>query len=93
MPAMSRQSGRGSLSNRKHRISGHASHNSPDGAEEPDLATALRGFTGQWVAIRGQKVVASAGTVSELVNLLRDSENEYNAESVFRVPRNAKEDT
>lgn len=62
----------------------------PDEPKRRDLAVALRKFTGTWVAIRGQEILASADGPLDLVNVLRD--RGYRADSVFRVPRNAKED-
>jgi hypothetical protein len=62
----------------------------PDAPKHEDLTVALRRFVGRWVAIRGEEILASADTPLDLVNLLRD--RGYKADSVFRVPRNAKED-
>jgi hypothetical protein len=62
-------------------------------ADEPkrrDLSAVLRDFIGRWVAVRDQEVLASADTPLDLVNVLRDQG--YQADSVFRVPRDAKED-
>jgi hypothetical protein len=54
------------------------------------LVEALRKLTGLWVAIRDEQVMASATSPLEIVRMLRD--RGLRADSVFRVPRDARGD-
>lgn len=61
---------------------------------EPDykekLLAALRLHIGHWVAIRGAEVLVSGDSPRDVIQLLRD--RNLRADSVFRVPRDAKQE-
>jgi hypothetical protein len=62
---------------------------------EPDykekLLASLRLHVGHWVAIRGADVLASGNSPRDVIDFLRN--RNLRADSVFRVPRDARQDT
>lgn len=55
-----------------------------------DLVDALRPHLGQWVAVKGARVLIAADTPGEVVEWLR--ENAEQADGCFRVPENPVKD-
>lgn len=54
------------------------------------LIASLRRLLGRWVAIRGSEVLIAAGSSREVIDFLRA--HNLRAESVFRVPRDPKQE-
>ena len=61
---------------------------------EPDykekLLASLRSHIGNWVAIRGSEVLVSGNSARDVIGLLR--ERKLRADSLFRVPQDAKQE-
>ena len=74
---------------------GWESHNFPGERRSPNngeegMLDVLRRFTGQWVAIRGNAVIASGDSPRSLITSVRG--RGLRADSVFRVPSDARQD-
>jgi len=69
--------------------SGGREHRSPN-SDRVSMLNALRQFIGQWVAVRGNTIIASGDSPRSVITSVRG--RGLRADSVFRVPSDARED-